>query len=200
MFNFIKSSQYLPHTLSLDIFENTLFYADTTKQAIMKLRRHTILTPANVTYHYKFNAAAISNGVMPKFVRIYHPPTKQTSNTRTFNPCQVNNGGCAHFCMLSHLETTPSSMANTNGGFRCKCKIGFSLNRDLRTCERIYESLYVSQMNMIRGVPMDVTMVESESREPILMPRLSATRAIEVDCGNNRTFFHDPIRKAIYLQ
>jgi len=169
----------------------------------MKLRRHTILTSANVTYHYKFNAVAISGGVMPKFVRVYHPPTKQTS-TRLINPCQVNNGGCAHFCMLSHLETSSSSSSfdnnNSNGGFRCKCKIGFSLNRDLRTCDRIYDSLYVSQMNMIRGVPMDVTMVENEAREPILMPRLSATRAIEVDCGNNRTFYHDPIRKAIYLQ
>ena len=39
-----SGSTLLPHSLSLDIFENSLFYADSTKQAIMKLRRHTVLT------------------------------------------------------------------------------------------------------------------------------------------------------------
>ena len=103
-------------------------------------------------------------------------------------------------CVLSHLETaTTNSASQSQGGFRCKCKIGFSLNRDLKNCTRIVEALYLSQMNMIRGIPLDQAQ-ESEARMPILMPRLSATRALELDCVNNRTFFHDPIRKAIYVQ
>ena len=106
----------------------------------------------------------------------------------------TNNGGCAHMCVLSHLD-----VASLENGFRCKCKIGFRLNRDLKGCTRFIDSLYVSQKNMIRGISMEQA-DESESRMPLLLPRLSATRALEVDCINNRTFFHDPIRKAIFVQ
>jgi low density lipoprotein-related protein 2 len=38
----------------------------------------------------------------------------------------------------------------------------------------------------------------SETRLPIIVPKIGAARAIEVDCSNNVTFFYDPIRRAIY--
>lgn len=50
-----SGSNNLPHSISVDVFENTIFYADSTKMAIMKLKRHAVTTPANVTYHYKLN-------------------------------------------------------------------------------------------------------------------------------------------------
>ena len=180
-----SGSQNLPHSLSLDIFENTIYYADTTKLALMKLMRHTISTESNITYHYKFNGA----NAKPIFVKIYHA-TKQS--IERVNPCSFNNSGCEHFCLLSHSDN--SINANT---FRCKCKVGFQLRRDLKTCQKIQEYLYTSQTNIIRGISLDQT-VDSESRVPIIMPRLGAARAIEVDCINNRTFYHDPIRRAIF--
>lgn len=50
-----SGSTNLPHAISLDVFENTIYYADATKMAIMKLRRHAVTAPANITYHFKLN-------------------------------------------------------------------------------------------------------------------------------------------------
>ncbi len=89
---------------------------------------------------------------MPRNVKVYHS-TKQPRNR--VNPCQINNGGCEHFCLLSHLESTSSSVNGTGNTFRCKCKIGYELRRDLKTCERVYNSLYFSQTNAIRGIALE---------------------------------------------
>lgn len=128
---------------------------------------------------------------MPKFVRIYHG-TKQSLSRQ--NPCAINNGGCQHFCLLSHLENAQDPSGNQ---FRCKCKTGYELNRDLRTCQRITNSLVYSQHNSIRAIALKNNMM-TETRHPIIMPRYGSVRAIEVDCQNNVTFFYDPIRRAIF--
>lgn len=44
------------------------------------------------------------------------------------NPCGRHNGGCHHICVLSHRTD------NDGLGFRCKCRHGYDLNTDLRTC------------------------------------------------------------------
>jgi hypothetical protein len=77
-----SGSQNLPHSLSLDVFESTIYYADTTKMAIMKLIRHAVTIEANVSYHYK-----LPGNLIPNFVKVFHE-TKQIT-TRT-NPCAVN--------------------------------------------------------------------------------------------------------------
>ena len=41
------------------------------------------------------------------------------------NPCQVNNGGCTHLCLLSSVNAS---------GYRCVCPDGYILNEDTRTC------------------------------------------------------------------
>lgn len=48
-----SGSLNMPHSVALDIFESTIYYADTTKLAILKMRRHTVTTEANITTHYK---------------------------------------------------------------------------------------------------------------------------------------------------
>lgn len=176
-----SGSRYLPHSISLDVFESSIFYADTTKLAIMKFIRHTINTDVNVTYHYKLN----SN--LPKSVKIFHQ-TKQLKERQ--NPCQNNNAGCEHFCLLGPASSTGNS-------FRCKCKLGYQLKRDLKTCQRVQESLFISQTRLLRGISLDQN-IDTETRTPILAEKIGAIRAIEVDCRNNITFYYDPIRRAIF--
>jgi low density lipoprotein-related protein 2 len=177
-----SGSNNLPHSTALDIFENTIYYADSTKLAIMKLGRHTITSEANITSHYKLN------NVKPRNVKLFHQ-TKQS--LARLNPCKLNNSGCEHFCLLSHSDS--ASMNN----YRCRCKIGYQLRRDLKTCEPISEFLLLSQSNMIRAVSLDQT-VDTEARLPSIMPRVGLIRSLEVDCKNNRSFYYDPIRRAIF--
>lgn len=77
-----SGAQNLPHSLSLDVFESTIYYSDTTKMSIMKLSRHAITSEANVTYHFKLQANAI-----PIFVKVFHE-TKQPKIRS--NPCANN--------------------------------------------------------------------------------------------------------------
>lgn len=93
--------------------------------------------------------------------------------------------------MLSHGTDDAST-------FRCKCHIGFQLRRDLRTCERIDEFLFVSQSNMLRAISLDQSTVDSDVRVPVLMPRNGMARSIELDVRSNLSFFYDPIRRVIF--
>lgn len=77
-----SGAQYMPHSLGLDVFESTVYYADTTKMAIMKLGRHAITSEANVTYHFKLQSNLIPNSVL-----VFHE-TKQP--VIRANPCAVN--------------------------------------------------------------------------------------------------------------
>lgn len=44
------------------------------------------------------------------------------------NPCGRHNGGCQHICVLSHRTD------NGGLGYRCKCRLGYDLQPDRRTC------------------------------------------------------------------
>ena len=124
-----SGAQYFPHSVALDIFENTIYYADATKQAIMKFMRHSFTSDANITTFYKFN-----DFTRPKAIKAYHA-TKQIQRS---NPCSTSNSSCEHFCLLSHSEMV-------QGAYRCKCRIGFKLRYDLKTCEPVNEYIYFSQ-------------------------------------------------------
>lgn len=45
-----------------------------------------------------------------------------------FNPCEKNNGGCQHLCIVTKVSESD------NIGFRCACHIGYALMADLKTC------------------------------------------------------------------
>ena len=55
------------------------------------------------------------------------------------NPCATNNGDCEQLCLL-----------NTNG-HSCACKIGFQLNRNMKTCDSITKFLLYSKGPFFRG-------------------------------------------------
>jgi low density lipoprotein-related protein 2 len=177
-----SGSHYLPHAINLAIFENTIFYADTTKLGILKFPRHTYYTDANITYHYKSQQS-------PKAMIVYH----EAKQMPRLSPCTTRNDtNCEHFCLLSHTE---SQSANA---YRCKCKIGYQLRRDLKSCELVTEYIYMTQANLIRAIPLDNQPIMTEVRVPVVQQRGGSIRAIEADCRLNRTFFYDGLRRAVF--
>ena len=44
------------------------------------------------------------------------------TNFADINECNINNGGCNHFC------------TDNDGSFLCSCRPGFTLSQDERTC------------------------------------------------------------------
>ena len=46
------------------------------------------------------------------------------------NPCELQNGGCDHICVLSHTSD------NNGLGYKCLCDPGYSITVDGKTCER----------------------------------------------------------------
>ena len=50
------------------------------------------------------------------------------------NECHDNNGGCEQIC------------CNTIGSFQCKCRHGFELSSDGKTCTGMFESFFVAKM------------------------------------------------------
>ncbi len=178
-----SGSKNLPHSISLDIFENAVYYADTTKIAIMKFMRHTITTEVNVTYHFKLNA-----NNLPRSIRIFHQSKQQLTDRS--NPCR--NHTCDHLCLLG-----PYTSNNAVNSYRCKCKLGYELKRDLKSCQRVQESLLVSQMRSLRGISLDQN-IDTETRTPIIADKIGAIRAIEIDSRQNLTFYFDPVRRAIF--
>lgn len=171
-----SGSRNLPHSVSLDLFEKTVYFADSTKMAIMKLARHAITKESNVTNHFKVSEK-------PLFVRVYH----QTKQPETENPCQSN---CEHFCLLSHGQ-------NSFKSYRCKCKTGYRLRFDLKSCEKITTTLFISQSNFLKALSLD-SPENTETLEPLIMPRNGAIQIFDLDIKNNRTFFYDSYRHAIF--
>ncbi|XP_031787417.1 low-density lipoprotein receptor-related protein 5-like [Nasonia vitripennis] len=58
------------------------------------------------------------------------------------NPCEVDNGGCEHHCLLRHSSIEGSL------GSSCVCKEGYRLSEDLKNCTKtkianIYDSFYL---------------------------------------------------------
>ena len=52
----------------------------------------------------------------------------QISNTACntdYNPCDIINGGCSHFCLLSAVDPR---------GYTCDCPDGMVLGNDKQTC------------------------------------------------------------------
>lgn len=170
-----SGSQVLPHSISIDLFENTIYYADWTKLGIMRLKRHTITTEANVTYFTKLNSK-------PQLVKVFHE-TKQPR--RDLNPCE--HSPCEHFCLLSH-----------GNGYRCKCKIGYRLKNDLKNCEAIEEFIYFTQSNEIRSISAtSQTELESEARPSVVIDN-GHIRAIDSDFMTSRVFFYDGFKQALF--
>uniref|UniRef100_A0A8C6P698 Low density lipoprotein receptor-related protein 2b n=1 Tax=Nothobranchius furzeri TaxID=105023 RepID=A0A8C6P698_NOTFU len=103
-----------PHPFGMAVFENHVFFTDWTKMGVIRTNRFNGSDPVLLYRTAK----------RPGHVVVSHPVLQ----TLAMNPCGRNNGGCQHICVLSHRSD------NNGLGFRCKCRYGYDLQHDHRTC------------------------------------------------------------------
>ncbi|CAK8674679.1 unnamed protein product [Clavelina lepadiformis] len=129
----LTGSSSLPHPFDVTIFEDHVYVSDWTKLAILK---------ANKFDGSEMETVTNTGGVKPMGIKAIHPVRQPQVN----NPCETQNGGCEHLCVLSHTSD------NNGLGYSCLCDPGYVINVDGKTCSEVKSFLLVDNYDAIRGI------------------------------------------------
>ncbi|XP_069976834.1 very low-density lipoprotein receptor isoform X3 [Penaeus vannamei] len=111
----LHSSEYLPHPFSITVFEDTMYWTDWSKEAILRANKFTGQDVETIAHSH----------ATPMTVHVYHS-YRQPNGT---NHCTPLNGLCTHLC-LPAPQKSPSDSKIT-----CACPDGLVLMSDGLTCE-----------------------------------------------------------------
>uniref|UniRef100_A0A8C5KSR3 Low-density lipoprotein receptor-related protein 2 n=1 Tax=Jaculus jaculus TaxID=51337 RepID=A0A8C5KSR3_JACJA len=174
----VRGGSLVPHPFGISLFENTLYFTDWTKMAVMKANKFTETNPQ----------AYYQSSLRPYGVTVYHALRQPYAS----NPCGTNNGGCEQVCVLSHRTD------NGGLGFRCKCTFGFELQADERHCAAIKKFLLFSSQVAVRGIPLT-----QSTQEDVMVPITASPSfflGIDYDARENTIFYSDTFKDIIYKQ
>ncbi|CAK1544810.1 unnamed protein product [Leptosia nina] len=134
----ILPSDSLIAPVRLAVFKNTLFWTDDFRHKAFSFNNDL---QSNMSEIY---AGEVTPEVKYfKALSIVHPERQVPIE----NPCGSDNGGCEQLCIVTAI--------NEQLGFRCACQVGFTLNRDFKSCDLIDEFLIYSQHSTVQGVGLD---------------------------------------------
>ncbi|XP_042882453.1 low-density lipoprotein receptor-like isoform X1 [Penaeus japonicus] len=111
----LHSTEYLPHPFSITVFEDTMYWTDWSREAILRANKFTGQEVKVITHSH----------ATPMTVHVYHS-YRQPNGT---NHCTPLNGLCTHLC-LPAPQKSPSDSKIT-----CACPDGLVLMSDGLTCE-----------------------------------------------------------------
>ncbi|XP_028967382.1 low-density lipoprotein receptor-related protein 2 [Galendromus occidentalis] len=112
----VLSGSKVPHVFALSVFDDWLFWTDWNMKGIYRAHKFTgedLLLLRNASHR-------------PYDIHVYHPLRQLPYN----NPCEVDNGGCSHLCLLS---PNPAGL-KFPAEHRCACPEDFVLLPNNRTC------------------------------------------------------------------
>ncbi|KAM9425856.1 low-density lipoprotein receptor-related protein 2 [Pholidichthys leucotaenia] len=167
-----------PHPFGIAVFENHVFFTDWSKMGVIRANRFNGSNPSLIYHTTK----------RPGHVTVSHPVLQPV----VLNPCGRHNGGCQHICVLSHRTD------NDGLGVRCKCRYGYDLQPDLRTCYKVKDYLLVASSLAVRGIPLNLS-----QQEDITLPLTGLTTsfsgsAMEFDAKEETLFYNDRSTGIIY--
>ncbi|XP_047738867.1 low-density lipoprotein receptor, partial [Hyalella azteca] len=111
----LHSPEALPHPFSLTVWEDTLFWTDWTKEAVLSTNKFTGGNLSTIAHLH----------AIPMTVHVYHS-YRQPNST---NHCTPLNGLCTHLCL-------PAPQINARSPkITCACPDGLTLMSDGLTCE-----------------------------------------------------------------
>ncbi|XP_059560178.1 low-density lipoprotein receptor-related protein 2 [Myotis daubentonii] len=168
----------IPHPFGISLFEDSVFFTDWTKMAVMKANK---FTETNPQVYYQ-------SSLRPFGVTVFHSLRQPHAS----NPCGDNNGGCEQVCVLSHRTD------NDGLGYRCKCTFGFNLDVDGHRCVAVKQFLIFSSEVAVRGIPFTIS-----TQEDVIVPvtgNPSFFVGIDFDAQEKTLFFSDTSVDMIYKQ
>ncbi|XP_007885779.1 low-density lipoprotein receptor-related protein 5 [Callorhinchus milii] len=123
----------LTHPFALTLFEETLYWTDWQTRSIHACNKRTGANKREilVSIYSPMDIQVFSQERQP------HIPT----------PCDENNGGCSHLCLLSPKEPF----------FRCACPTGVQLEKDGKICKAgAEEILLLARRTDLRRISLDM--------------------------------------------
>ncbi|KAK3853890.1 hypothetical protein Pcinc_039590 [Petrolisthes cinctipes] len=149
----LREHNHLSHPFAISLFGNYVYWTDWRTNSVIR---------AN-----KFDGSEVTDiqrtVTQPFDIQVLHPSRQPRDGP---NPCQENNGGCSHLCLLSF-----------NGTRQCNCPHVMSLGSSNTTCKRKEKVLVFSRNQEVRGVDL------SQPKHDII-PRLTAPKvqyALQLD-------------------
>lgn len=128
----VVRGQSVPSPTRLALFENRVYWTDSTKQGIMSIDKYE----KSLSIQAIYRSREIRD---PKAIKTVHA----LSQPFVTNPCGTNNGGCQHMCIVTNAQEML--------GYRCACNIGWKLTQDERNCDLVQDFLMYSQQRFIKG-------------------------------------------------
>ncbi|XP_043910917.1 low-density lipoprotein receptor-related protein 2-like [Protopterus annectens] len=172
----LSGGNNIPHPYGLALFENHVYFTDWTKMGIIRVDR---FNGSNPLLMYR-------TAESPAHVVIWHAVRQPFA----LNPCGRNNGGCQQICVLSHRSD------NDGLGYRCKCKMGYDLHTDGRTCFKLSQFLLVTTYSSVRGIPLNISL-----QEDVILPITASSSyfsAVDYDVRQEVLYFNNLNNGVLY--
>ena len=181
----LRGSTKVPAPVRLTLFENHVYWTDSTRQGVLKTNIYNT-TDANVETIYRERRLIKEPRAIKSFHFLRQPQIP--------NPCGSNNGGCQHLCVLTRNGDDKSYSI----GFRCACNIGYQLASNLKSCVRVEEFLMYSQQKFVRGIILEQ---QSPGFTDAMVPVVSRSArfvGLDFNARSNYIFYSDVILDVIY--
>ncbi|XP_011852779.1 PREDICTED: low-density lipoprotein receptor-related protein 1B-like [Mandrillus leucophaeus] len=168
----IIQGRQVRHLYGITVFEDYLYATNSDNYNIIRINR--------------FNGTDIHSLIKmenARGIRIYQ---KRTQPTVRSHACEVDPygmpGGCSHICLLSSSYKTRT----------CRCRTGFNLGSDGRSCKRPKNELFLfygkGRPGIVRGMDLN-TKIADEYMIPI--ENLVNPRALDFHAETNYIYFAD---------
>ncbi|KAG5848887.1 low-density lipoprotein receptor-related protein 4-like isoform X1 [Anguilla anguilla] len=161
----------LPHPFGLTLHEDQIYWTDWQSKSIQSADKLTGLGRVTLAENLE--------NLMD--IHMFH---RHRSSVET--PCQENNGGCSHLCLLAPLPNN----------FSCSCPTGINLQADGRTCSDGMNSFLIfARRTDIRMVSLDIPYFA----DVVLAfnGSMKNTIAIGVDSKEGKVYWSDSTLKRI---
>ncbi|XP_064646344.1 low-density lipoprotein receptor-related protein 1-like isoform X2 [Lineus longissimus] len=159
----LRDHTHLFHPFAITTFGNHVYWTDWKTNSLIKANKW------NGT-DVKFVDRTITQ---PFDVHVYHSSRQPDCP----NPCEHNNGGCSHLCLINSDPSLANTAHKTRAG--CACPHLMKLMADKKTCEKNDKFLLYAKPNEIRGVDLidaDYNVIPS-----LTLPHISRPAAIDYD-------------------